>query len=62
MSVPPFDPPIGPPHLAFHFVLFHPLCFLSSPFPFFPQVQLDIRNGHAQTVDKVLRWLDDGER
>lgn len=25
------------------------------------QVQLDIRNGHAQTVDKVLRWLDEGE-
>ncbi|PSC67827.1 magnesium protoporphyrin IX chloroplastic-like [Micractinium conductrix] len=22
------------------------------------KVQLDIRNGHAQTVDKVLRWLD----
>ncbi len=26
-----------------------------------PQVQLDIRQGHAQTVDKVLRWLDEGE-
>lgn len=25
------------------------------------QVQLDIRNGHAQTVDKVLLWLDEGE-
>ncbi|KAL4433642.1 hypothetical protein ABPG75_000083 [Micractinium tetrahymenae] len=23
------------------------------------KVQLDIRNGHAQTVDKVLRWLDE---
>lgn len=23
------------------------------------KVQLDIRQGHAQTVDKVLRWLDD---
>ena len=22
-----------------------------------PQVQLDIREGHAQTVDKVLGWL-----
>lgn len=24
------DPPTGPPHLAVHFVLFHPLLFLSS--------------------------------
>ena len=24
------------------------------------QVQKDIRLGHAQTVDKVLRWLDEG--
>lgn len=23
------------------------------------KVQLDIRQGHAQTVDKVLRWLDE---
>ncbi len=23
------------------------------------QVQLDIRQGHAQTVDKVLAWLDE---
>lgn len=23
------------------------------------QVQLDIRTGHQQTVDKVLTWLDD---
>ncbi len=23
------------------------------------KVQLDIRTGHAQTVDKVLRWLDE---
>ena len=26
------------------------------------KVQLDIRKGHAQTVDKVLRWLDAGGR
>lgn len=25
------------------------------------RVQLDIRRGHAQTVDKVLRWLGDGK-
>ena len=25
----------------------------------FSQVQLDIRTGHQQTVDKVLNWLDD---
>ena len=24
-----------------------------------PQVQLDIRQGHAQTVEKVLRWVDE---
>jgi hypothetical protein len=24
------------------------------------KVQLDIRTGHAQTVDKVLAWLSDG--
>ena len=24
-----------------------------------PQVQLDIRQGHAQTVDKVLAWFDE---
>lgn len=24
-----------------------------------PQVQLDIRTGHAQTVEKVLGWLDE---
>ena len=24
------------------------------------QVQLDIRKGHAQTVDKVLSWLSEG--
>ncbi len=23
------------------------------------KVQLDIREGHAQTVEKVLRWLDE---
>jgi magnesium-protoporphyrin O-methyltransferase len=23
------------------------------------KVQLDIRTGHAQTVDKVLRWVDE---
>jgi magnesium-protoporphyrin O-methyltransferase len=23
------------------------------------KVQLDIRQGHAQTVDKVLKWLDE---
>ena len=23
------------------------------------KVQLDIRTGHAQTVDKVLKWLDE---
>lgn len=23
------------------------------------KVQLDIREGHAQTVDKVLKWLDE---
>ena len=23
------------------------------------KVQLDIRKGHAQTVEKVLRWLDE---
>lgn len=29
-----------------------------SPLPSL-QVQLDIRQGHAQTVEKVLRWLDE---
>lgn len=28
------------------------------PTPRSLQVQLDIRQGHQQTVDKVLRWLD----
>lgn len=23
---------------------------------------MDIRNGHAQTVEKVLRWVDEGAR
>ena len=27
--------------------------------PAHPQVQLDIRQGHAQTVDKVLKWFDE---
>ena len=55
------SPPLGEPER--HWVSYDAKCVagatshISHKHPGVVQVQLDIREGHAQTVDKVLAWL-----